>query len=386
MLLDLILNGLVQGSLLALITVGYSLAYGSAKVINFAHADVMIAGGGYLVLLWIGATSASWGAALMMAILFGMGTCISILMWLPGRKGFYWKHYGAAACTGMVVAGLTYYLTGQLSLFAAACLAVPWTAALALAVYRVAYLPLLRREAPRTSVLLAALGMSIAIESYLLIAWGSERRVFPSEKLPTALNVRAVPNGVGIWDSTFHYGIVPLSSAHSLPTHDLAIILVFILVTVALGVFFRFSRTADAIIASADAPTAARACGIPVERILGHAFLLGGAIASLGGTLYVLRAKSLDPTSGFSPGILAFAACVLGGIGSLRGSIAGAFITSIVISLAPAIPLQEWAGVYLPTSWLRWLPSLNLSDWSFGVIYVLMISIILFKPRGLFER
>lgn len=90
--------------------------------------------------------------------------------------------------------------------------------------------------------------------------------------------------------------------------------------------------------------------------------------------------------AGFTPGILAFAACVLGGIGSLRGSIAGAFFVSIVIALAPAISLSEWATTHLASSWLQWLPSLNLSDWSYGVVYALMIVTILFKPEGLFAR
>jgi branched-chain amino acid transport system permease protein len=228
--------------------------------------------------------------------------------------------------------------------------------------------------------------VSIALESYLLVAWGSERRVFPVALLPEGLSAQAVPPGVHGWQAASQFGVLPLTASHSIPILDLLIVLVFLVVATGLGLFFRLSRAADAMVASADAPLAARACGIPVERILGQAFFLGGAIASLGGTLYVLRSKSLDPMSGFSPGILAFAACVLGGIGSLRGSIAGALLTGLVTSLAPAVPLERWVTACLPAGWMRFSPSLNLSDWSYGVVYVLMILIILFKPEGLFER
>ena len=105
------------------------------------------------------------------------------------------------------------------------------------------------------------------------------------------------------------YGIFRLTGNHTLAALDFLIVVIFVLVAVGLALWFQFSRTADAMIAAADVPLAARACGIPVERIAGHAFVIGGAIASIGGTLYILRSKSLDPTAGFSPGILAFAAC-----------------------------------------------------------------------------
>jgi branched-subunit amino acid ABC-type transport system permease component len=380
--LDLFLNGLVEGSLLALICVGYSLAYGTAKVINFAHADVMIAGGGYLVLLWVGGAADASLAPLLMSVLFGVAASIAALTWLSSRR----SHRVIAAGTGLATFAATLGLVGRLSFSAAALIAVPITAGLATAVYRGAYLPLIRRRAPRTSVLLAALGISIALESYLMVAWGSQRRVLPVNRVPAWLSAHTVPPGVHGSRAAFQFGVLPLTTAHSIPILDLLIVVVFVTIATGLFLFFRLSRSADAMVASADAPLAARACGIPVDRILGQAFFLGGAIASIGGTLYVLRARSVDPTSGFSPGILAFAACVLGGIGSLRGSIAGAFLTGLVISLAPAVPLGRWVSVCLPSDWLRFWPSLNLSDWSYGVVYLLMILVIMFKPEGLFQR
>ncbi|HKO59119.1 MAG TPA: branched-chain amino acid ABC transporter permease [Thermoanaerobaculia bacterium] len=382
MLFELLLNGLVEGSLLALIAVGYSLAYGTARVINFAHADVMIAGGGYLVLLWIGAGDGNT-TGLLMALLFGIGTYFATLTWFSDTT---WRHSVISLLFGAGVFGATLGLVGRLPFAAAALLAVPFTALLADGIYGGGYLPLLRRRAARTSVLLSALGISIALESYLLVAWGSQRRVFPVGRVPPALSARPIPAGVAGLRAAREFGVLTLVGGQTVPVLDGLIVLVFLAVVSGLALFFRASRTADAMVAAADAPSAARTCGIPVERVLGQAFFLGGAVASLGGTLYVLRSRSLDPTAGFSPGLLAFAACVLGGVGSLRGSIAGAFVSGVVMSLAPAVPLERWARLLLPASWLPFLPSLNLSDWSYGIVYILMIGIILLKPEGLFRR
>jgi len=381
MFVDLFINGLVEGCLLALICMGYSLAYGTAKIINFAHADVMICGGGYLVLLWLGGSGPAPAAPLLMALLFGAAASMTALLYLPRSARL---RVLTAAAVGMTVALLTFGLTGRLPFYAATLLALPLTAMLAAAIYRTIYLPLLLRNAHRTSILLAALGTSIALQSWLLVGWNSGRRVFPVDRMPAGLTARAVPDASTLWQAVTEYGVFRLTGNHTLAALDFLIVVVFVLVVVGLALWFRFSRTADAMTAAADAPLAARACGIPVERIAGHAFVIGGAIASIGGTLYILRSKSLDPTAGLSPGILAFAACVLGGIGSLRGSVAGAFLTGLAISLAPAVPLERWAGKMMSPHIVGQLPSLRLSDWSYGVVYLFMILIILLKPRGLF--
>src|SRR5437879_4282632 len=88
MFVELFLNGLVEGSLLALIAVGYSLAYGSARIINFAHADIMIAGGGYLVLLWLGGTTAPFTARIVLSILFGSAACLTAAVLFSQRDRF----------------------------------------------------------------------------------------------------------------------------------------------------------------------------------------------------------------------------------------------------------------------------------------------------------
>ena len=279
-----------------------------------------------------------------------------------------------------------FFFVNKLAFIIAVFLAIPFSAFLATSIYRVAYLPLLRKNAPRTSVLLAALGMSIAVESYLLITWGSERRVFPPSNLPKFLNVNSDYKGLSFWDAIFKNGVIRISNEHILAVYDLIIIIIFIAIAAVLIYLFKHNKYALAITATADSRLAARSCGINVDKTLGIAFFIGGAIASLGGTLFILRSKSLDPNAGFSLGVIAFVACVLGGIGSIKGSIAGAFLVSMVLSFAPAINIHKWAENSFPPSWFDWLPSLNLGDWSYGVIYVLMIITILFKPKGLFSK
>lgn len=386
MLFELLINGLVQGSLLALICVGYSLAYGSAKVINFPHADILITGGGYLVLLWIAGNKSAPLASAGMAFLFGISSIIFFWPWIKSVNKSLWKNRLISLTIGLIVFMCTLYFAGKLPFLLAAIIAIPWTAILATAVYRVGYLRLLKQGAPRTSILLAALGFVIAIESILLIFWGSPRKVFPSKFIPQWLNVTPLYGDTNIWVAITRHGLIPIDENITIPVYDIVIILVFAIIALSLIFFFQFSRIADAIVGAADSRLAARACGISVDKILGYSFFIGGTIASLGGTLYILRAKSLDPTSGFSLGILAFVACVMGGIGSLRGSILGAFLVSMVISFAPAIPLHQWAIQCLPASWNKWLPSFNLNDWSYGVVYLLMIIVILIKPKGLFSR
>lgn len=385
MYVELLLNAIVQGSLLSLICVGYSLAYGTARVINFAHADAMIAGGGYLVLLWmVGADDSQ--TVFVMGALFGAAAVAVGWMW--SQEAVRWRRLGAAGSLvfGCAIAGVTIVLNGRLPFFAAALLAIPWTAMLACGIYQIGYRPLINSGAPRTSVLLVALGFSIATQSVLLVGWGSQRKVFPPEHLPGFLTVNRIEGTPTYWQRVIDNGVVGLSPDVTIPVLDLLIVVVFLAVVIALAVVFLRTQIGDAIVATADSRIGARSCGIPVNRVLGQAFLIGGGIAAIGGTLYVLRSKSLEPTAGFTPGLIAFVACVFGGIGSLRGSIVGAFIISFIISFAPAIPLDSWVSHIVSAEVYDQLPSLNLADWSYGIVYLLLILVILFRPQGLFSR
>src|SRR5258708_1233971 len=110
MILELLLNGLVQGSLLALICIGYSLAYGTARVITFPHPDVMIAGGGYLVLFWSGVAAGGTDTPLLMAALFAASTYLAALVWLKPKS---WVRHLIAGCLGAFVFSVTLGMAGR---------------------------------------------------------------------------------------------------------------------------------------------------------------------------------------------------------------------------------------------------------------------------------
>jgi len=385
-IIELLLNGLVEGCLLALICIGYTLAYGVARILNFAHADVMIAGGGYLVLLLIAGDSFSTSICIGTTGLFAGAATIAI--W-PRRKLngiIIWRKTLVSITLGLSVFFVTFLFAGKLSLLTATFLAAPLTGLLAAAIYRLGYEPLIHRNAPRMSILLSALAFSIALQSLLLMLWGSTTRAFLPDLLPSWLVVTHGEQGLAFGQSVIEHGLIPITNSISLPTYDALIILIFTVTVLTYEFFFRKTKICCGIIAAADSKIAARACGIPVDKMFTYAFLIGGALASVGGTLFVLRNKSMNPTAGFSVGIIAFVACVLGGIGNIRGSVLGAFMVSMILSLAPAIPLDDWANSHLTESLNEWLPSLNLGDWSYGVIYIIMIITVMFKPRGLFSE
>jgi branched-subunit amino acid ABC-type transport system permease component len=385
MWIELIINGFVSGCLLGLIAIGYSLAYGTARIVNFAHADVMVMGGGYLLFMLVAPHgSVPRFASTGMSVAVGLSIFAVTQSWTA-----HLIRSPLGQCTA-VVAGSTgalviWLLAGKLSFWLATIVAVPATAFLASLVYVLVYAPLVDRAAKSSSIFLASLGSSVVIESLLLLMWGSQPLAFAPGTLPNTLVPHLPPNGTSTWHSIVDYGVLMFHGV-VLTTRDAILIGVFILSVVGLGIFFRRSRTADAIIAVGDDRLAASACGIDPNRVLILTFFIGGAIASLGGTMLVLRSSTLTPTCGFSPGILAFVACVLGGIGDLRGSVIGSFLIGFTISLAPAIQLGTLVNRHMPHAIEKWLPSLNLGDWSYGIAYVVMIAVILVRPKGLFAR
>src|SRR3989337_2068443 len=112
LLVDLLINGVVQGSLLALICIGYSLAYGSAKVINFAHADVMIAGGGYLVFLFI-TPSIPQIVKLYMAIFWGLATLVALFYYLEKYNNLLLKIFITISIS-ILCSFIIFFCSGQL--------------------------------------------------------------------------------------------------------------------------------------------------------------------------------------------------------------------------------------------------------------------------------
>lgn len=289
-----LVNGLSLGAMYALIALGYTMVYGVLRLINFAHADVMMVGAfaGYY-------TSRALGVS---------------------REPAAWKV-------------LVVFLAAM-----AAC------GALGLIIERAAYRPL--RSRPRLTALITAIGVSLLLENggQLPFVFGADIKSMPDLVRPKMLASFA---GTGI-DS-----IQAMSFATAVA---LMLLLRFIV--------FR-TRFGTAMRAVSFNPEVASLMGVNVDRVIAATFLLGSALAGGAGVLYAMAFTSLDPVMGLLPGLKAFVAAVLGGIGSVTGAMVGGLLLGV----------SEYAVVFL-----------GYSGYKDAVAFAILIFILLVKPAGLFGR
>ena len=285
LLAQVALNGLAAGSMYALVAIGYNLVYGVLKFINFAHGDVAMVGA-YVAFFLTGASVTSAGrlaAALVAAAAF-------------------------CALVGVVIE-------------------------------RAVYRPL--RRAPRLQPLIAAIGISLALQSIVMLATGA--------------SIRSVTLGGP--------GVIRLGPVFLTPAQVLIFVTGLLLVAVVQFVIHRTRIGAD-IRATADNLMLAEALGVDVDRVMRLVFALGSALAGVGGLLVGMEVQ-LVPTMGFSVGMKAFSAVVLGGIGSLPGAIVGSFIIGLV------------------EHFTAWFTS---SVWRETVAYLVLVLTLLVRPSGLFGK
>lgn len=289
---DLFFGGLTRGSIYALIALGYTLVYGIIELINFAHGEVYM----------IGAFTALLAA---------------------GVLGFY----------GFPAAGI---------LVVAALVAVLWCAAYGFTMEKVAYKPL--RGAPRLSPLISAIGMSIFLQNYVLLAQTSDFVPFPN-LLPDMAFLDHIGNIMG-------------------PT-DFLILLVSTLAMTALTIFIRCTRMGKAMRATAQNRKMALLLGINADRIISLTFIVGSGLAALGGVLIASHMGQINFGIGFLAGLKAFTAAVLGGI----GSIPGAMIGGLVLGLAESFATGYFSGNYEDIL-------------AFGILILILI----FRPDGILGK
>ncbi len=216
-------------------------------------------------------------------------------------------------------------------------------AAINAAIELVAYRPL--RHAPRLAPLITAIGMSFILETAGLIWKGPEYVNFPSV-LPTS-NLATI-DGVAItWTTP---------------------IVVILTVPVLIGLMFlvRSTKQGKAMRATAQDMDASAIMGIDVNRTISFTFLLAGALAGAAGLVYALSQTVVRYDQGFTLGLIAFTAAVLGGIGNLPGAVLGA----ILIGLIQAF--NEGLGWHAPGS-----------DWTESIVFTILILILVFRPEGL---
>jgi len=282
--LQVLLIGIANGAIIALIALGYTLVYGIIELINFAHGDV-----------------------------FMIGTMISltILTWIPGLLGTR-QAFNLPAPT------LAVLIVGALIVSTVGC------ALLNVLIERVAYRRL--RNSPRLAPLITAIGVSFILVNVGLVWKGASQVNFP-DLLPR----------VDIFRDVLHINTLILFTLK-----DLFVIVLAIPLMIGLTVFVQRTRLGKAMRATAQDRTAAAMMGIDINTTIALTFLIGGAMAGAAGTIYGLYNNSAWFFQGFRNGLYSFTAAVMGGIGNIQGAFLGGMLIGLVAAGADRIWDPRW--------------------------------------------
>ena len=283
-IIEQFINGLNLGSIYALMALGYTMVYGIAKMLNFAHGDIIMVGA-----YSISVATTNLGLSPALSVLISMLVC-SVL--------------------GVVIE-------------------------------KVAYKPL--RLASPLTVLITAIGVSYLLQSVALLIFGSK-----SQRVASVINVDPVTIG----------GIT--LTGESIVTLGATIVIMILLV-----LFINKTKVGKAMLAVSEDRGAAELMGINVNNTISLTFAIGSFLAAVAGALFVSSYGFVDPYTGALPGIKAFVAAVLGGIGSVPGAMLGGILLGIIESLSKA---------YIST---------QLSD---AIVFGVLILVLLFKPSGLLGK
>lgn len=279
--LTTLVNGLSLGGIYAMIALGYTMVYGIAKMLNFAHGDIIMVGG-YTILLFL-----------------SINPIVAII----------------AATIFCVILGIV--------------------------VEKLAYKPL--RGASPLAVLITAIGVSYLLQSISQMIFGS------APKFITIANFGILKiGGLSIGYST----IITLLSS--------------VVVMIALSLFVKYSKTGRAMVAVSEDKGAAQLMGINVNSIIMITFAIGSALAALASVFFLLKAPTMTPTFGSLPGIKAFTAAVIGGIGSIPGAMLGGLLLGVIECFAQAVPA--------------------ISPYTDAIEFSILIILLLVKPSGLLGK
>ena len=297
--LSQVVNGLILGSLIGLIALGYTMVYGIIQLINFAHGEIFMVGsyGGLAMFTYLLPTAIQnqWWFALPLLLVAGAGIAVIVAVLME----------------------------------------------------RFAYRPL--RNAPRLAPLITALGVSVALQEAVRVFYPDATAALPFPNVFIA-GTLAIPVGDGI---------VPIRYT------GLLIIVVSLALAFALNAFVNNSRMGRAMRATSQDRDVARLMGIDPDRVIVLTFVLGAALAGVAGILYGADLGLININIGFQNGIFAFTAAVLGGIGNIKGAVAGGLVIGLVKTLG---------GQYLPGG----------TPYDYVWIFVVLIAVLVFRPQGFF--
>lgn len=281
--IETLINGLSVGSTYAMIALGYTMVYGIAKMLNFAHGDIIMVGG-YTIFVTMSA----------------LGNPILGL---------------AAAVVFCMLLGIT--------------------------IEKIAYKPL--RGASPLAVLITAIGVSYLLQSTAQIIFGSA---------PKTVNVADLGN-------------VKFAGL-SVPVYTLVTLACSVVIMIVLSLFVKYTKTGRAMIAVSEDKGAAQLMGINVNKIIMITFAIGSGLAAFAGFFMLMKSPSLSNTLGAMPGIKAFTAAVIGGIGSIPGAMLGGLLMGVVEAFSLNIPA--------------------IAPYTDAIEFIILIIILLVRPTGILGK
>jgi branched-chain amino acid transport system permease protein len=314
---QVLIDGITLGFVYAAIALGYTMVYGVLEFINFAHSEIFaigaFAGVEFLIVmdkLGFLAAAGPWGSYLYLVLALGVS---------------------------MASAG-----------------------GVAVLVERTAYRPL--RDSPRLVPLISAIGVSFLLQDLIRLV----------ESLTTGQFYRVMPTFGNFDDriALFSMGGGPEPLVVDIQVKSIVVIGAAVLMLVGLNYIVNATRIGKAIRSVAQDRSTAALMGIGVNGIIAFTFLLGGALGGAAGLLYALKFTRIDPFVGFMPGIKAFTAAVLGGIGNLTGALLGGIVLGM---------LESFAGAYLGVFTMGNFGS----EYKDIIAFLVLIVFIIFRPSGL---
>jgi branched-chain amino acid transport system permease protein len=295
-----IVNGLVLGSIYALIALGYTMVYGILGIINFAHGDV-----------------------LMIGALTALSAILGLQKYAPG-------------------------LPQWLTLVIATLIAMPVCAGLSYAIERIAYRPL--RNAPRLAPLITAIGVSIILQTMGMLIWSRNPLTFP-QLLPSE------PIDIGATGAT-------------ITGKEMVIIGLAVMVMSGLLALVNRTKLGRAMRATAENQKVAGLMGVNPNFVISATFMIGATLAALAGVMMATNYGNAHFYMGFIPGLKAFTAAVLGGIGNLAGAMVGGMLLGLIEALGAGYIGDLTNGVFG-------------SNYQDVFAFIVLITVLVFRPSGI---